>query len=143
MNTNWLKPIGTVEHPCPDVPYDDRGYVEFRGKKPRQIHIGDRMVLYAVGGRKCVFALVEVTSEVEDSGQEEWQYQVTIRKIVNLRPSCGVSIDRVSTDERNLLRAIRAQHSYIKLSPKEYEQAETELRQAETQLHEKETPSQR
>jgi hypothetical protein len=137
MTTNWLKAIGTVELPWPDRPYDDRGYVEFRGKKPRQIHRADRMVLYAVGGSKCVFALVEVTSEVEDSGQEAWPYLVKIRTVMNLRPSCGVSIDKIR-HERDLLRAVRAQHSYIKLTPKEYEVAEAQLRQAEAQLRQEE-----
>jgi hypothetical protein len=92
------------------------------------------MVLYAVGGWKCVFALVEVTSdEVEDMGQEEeWRYRVKIRTMVNIPPSCGVSIGEVSTDGR-LLRAICARRAYIQLNPKEYELAESRLRQAEIQ----------
>jgi len=134
MNTNWLKPIGTVELPWPNIPYDDRGYVNFRGNRPRQIHPGDRMVLYAVGGWKCIFGLVEVTGEVEDSGEDEWRYLVKVRIITNMCPSDGVPINEVNTLQRDLLDSIRARHAYIKLSPEEFELAVTKLRQREAEL---------
>src|SRR6266566_6402633 len=51
---SWLKMIGTSGSPWTG-PYT-RNHVDF-ARKPRHIHSGDRLVLYAVGGSKRVFAL--------------------------------------------------------------------------------------
>jgi hypothetical protein len=126
MNTSWLKLIGTSEEPCP--PSYARPYADSR-RRPRRIHSGDRMVLYAVGGSKRVFALAEVTSEVYDSGNENWPYRVDINYLVNLPISSGVHIDEISTAERDLVRSLR-QAAYIELTPEEYKRAEAKLRQA-------------
>ena len=42
----WLKMIGTTESPCPDV--YELGYADF-AREPRDVHVGDELVLYAVG----------------------------------------------------------------------------------------------
>lgn len=128
MSNYWLKMIGTTEIHCPNS--YTRKYVEFRGDRPRQIHRGDHVILYAVGGSKRVFALAKVTSEVKDNDHEGWPYRVDIDYVLNLDVSSGVPIDKVSTDERDLLRPIQAQNSYFKLSHEEFERAELLLREA-------------
>lgn len=59
MSTAWLKVIGESRHPREH--YKETFIGLPKRQKPRN---GDHMVLYAVGGSKNVFALVEVTSEV-------------------------------------------------------------------------------
>ena len=81
MSAAWLKLIGTTEDPCQEV-YDE-AYADF-AKRPRQVTVGDRMILYAVGGRKCVFADAQVTSEIYRSGRRRWPYRVNLRYSINL-----------------------------------------------------------
>ncbi len=126
MSSSWLELIGTAERPCPE--FWKQGYASSR-KRPSGIHVGDRMVLYAVGGAKRVFAIAEVTSEAYDSGDKEWPYRVDITYLVHLPTSQGVHIDQVSTEKRNLIRSLR-RASYIQLSPEEYERASAKLRRA-------------
>jgi hypothetical protein len=90
------------------------------------------MVLYAVGGSKSVFALVEVTSEVyERSEWPQWPHSMDVRYLVNLPVSQGVHINEISTPKRDLLRAVRAGRSYLRLTPDEYERAVSKLNAAE------------
>ena len=123
----FLKVIGSAENPCPE-PYD-KEFVDF-SRNPRQVQLGDHLVLYAAGGRKRVFAIAEVTSEVYDAGSEygrRWPYRVDIRylkKPVLARE--GVHINEVSTPKRDLLLSLRRQ-SYIKLTPEEYRRASAKL----------------
>jgi hypothetical protein len=127
--SNWLKMIGNSEHPCPEDYAMNFAFVHFRGHRPTRILPGDHLVLYACGGSHHVFALAEVESEVYDNGQQEWPFQVDIKYIIGLPVSAGVHIDDISTPQRDLLSAIRAGHSYIELTPEEYEQAVTMLQQ--------------
>jgi hypothetical protein len=95
------------------------------------------MILYAVGGRKRVFAIAEVTSEVYNAGGNpdengRWPYRVDIKYLVNMPASEGVHINEVSTPERDLLRSV-GQQSYISLSSEEYEQATAKLKALNTQ----------
>ena len=128
MTRFWLKLIYSSKHPCPET--YERSYVHFRKGKPRRIHRGDRMVVYACGGSKHVFALADVTGEVYVNGQEDWPYQVDISYLVKLPVSSGVSINDISTSERNLVRPIQWGASYIELRPEEYERAAALLRVA-------------
>jgi len=126
--STWLKMIGTTGKPCPE-PYT-KNYVGFP-RRPRHIHSGDHMILYAVGGRKRVFAIAEVTSEVYKAGgnageNARWPYRVDINYLVNMPASDGVHIKEVSTPERELLRSVRRQ-SYLRLRPEEYKRATTKL----------------
>jgi hypothetical protein len=127
MSKTWLKMIGTTVKPCADSWTDN--HVHFRKNKPGGIHPGDHLILYAVGRKKRVFALAEVTSEVYENGQEEWCYQMDVNYIVNLPVKSGVSIDKIST-ERDLIGPIQWGSSYIELEPKEYDQAVALLRAA-------------
>ena len=93
------------------------------------MHIGDHMVLYAVGGTKRVFAAVEVTSEPYATGDKEWPYRVDIKYLVHLSRAQGVHLSEVNTPKRDLIRSIR-RASYVELRPEEYERATTKLRTA-------------
>jgi mRNA-degrading endonuclease RelE of RelBE toxin-antitoxin system len=127
MSTFWLKMIAMVERPLSGS--YAREYVDF-ARRPRRIHPGDHMILYAVGGSKRVFALAEVTSEVYDGGNEKrYPYRADVRYDINLPVSGGVHIDEVSTAGRDLARSIR-RASYIELSPEEYERAATNLQES-------------
>jgi EVE domain len=124
--STFLKLIGSGKNPCPE-PYEEK-YVDF-SRRPHQINPGDYLVLYAAGGRKRVFAIAKVISGVYPAAggdAERWPYRVDISYQVNLHPSAGVHIDEVSTTKRDLVRSLMRQ-SYLKLSPEEYERAETKL----------------
>ena len=116
----FLKVIGSGINPCPE-PYE-KPYADFSPtRRPRQIHEGDHLILYAAGGRKRVFATARVTSEVKASDYPEWPYRLDIEYLVNVSPPDGVHIDEVSI-ERDLGKLIRRQ-SYIRLTQEEYDRA--------------------
>lgn len=121
----FLKTIGSGRNPCPE-PYT-RPYADF-SHYPRQVKPGDHLILYAAGGRKCVFAIAEVTSEVKASEFDDWPYRVDINYVVRLHPADGVPIAEVNI-ERDLSRSI-GQHTYIVLYRDEYERARSMLEEA-------------
>jgi hypothetical protein len=123
MSAYWLKIIGTSEGPCPGTYAVE--HADFK-KKPRHMQSGDLMVLYAVGGWKCVFAIAQVDGPFYASGVERWPFRVKIKYLVNLPVSSGVSIEKVN-DERDLCLSLR-RRSFLELSAKEYENAATKLR---------------
>lgn len=126
MSASWLKMIGTSS----ESPWEvyEKNYADF-ARRPRHIHPGDGMILYAVGGSKRVFAAAQVTSEVYSSGRKRWPYRVDIKYVVNLPVASGVDIDKVSSPGRDLLRPIR-RASYFRLHPEEYDRAAAKLREA-------------
>ena len=126
----WLKMIGTSERPWTE-PYTSP-HVDFT-REPRLMRRGDIMVLYAVGGPMCVFALVEITSNFYASGETRWPRRLKIEYDVNVPVARGVHIDEVSTPERNLRLALR-RSSYIELRAEEYENAATRLREVAASL---------
>jgi hypothetical protein len=76
MSRSWLKLIGTTERPCPEC------YESCHADSRRRMHRirpGDRMVLYAVGRGKRVFALATVSRAAYDSGRADWPYRVAHR----------------------------------------------------------------
>ena len=132
MSENWLKIIGTNKEPYP-VKYE-RPYVDFsKSKRPRAIRPGDRLVLYAAGGSRHLFALVEVTSEMYENNEfEEYPYRVDVSYEINLPIIRGIHIDNISTSQRNLRNAV--QGSYLRLKPEEFELAVSKLRRAKQNL---------
>jgi hypothetical protein len=75
MSRSWLKLIGTTERPCPEC------YESCHADSRRRMHRirpGDRMVLYAVGRGKRVFALATVSRAAYDSGRADWPYRVDL-----------------------------------------------------------------
>jgi alpha-D-ribose 1-methylphosphonate 5-phosphate C-P lyase len=124
----FLKIIGSGLNPCPE-PYE-KLYADFSPtRRPRQIHEGDHLILYAAGGRKCVFAVARVTSEVKASDYPDWPYRLDIEYLVNVSPADGVLIDQVSI-ERDLGKLVRRQ-SYIRLTMEEYNRAASLLEEAD------------
>jgi len=123
----FLKVIGSGLNPCPE-PYEEP-FADFSpSRRPRQIHEGDHLILYAAGGRKSVFANARVTSELKVSDYPEWPHRLDIEYIVNVDPRDGVPIDKVSID-RDLGRLVRRQ-SYIRLTMEEYNRAAALLEEA-------------
>jgi hypothetical protein len=119
----WLKMIGTAENPCPE-PYV-KPHVDFT-KNPRGVKPGDRMILYAVGGAKCVFAIGTAKGPAKPSGVERWPFRVDVEYDVNLVPSHGVPIEAVNLEHH--MPAIRFGHSYLSLTREEFELAAMKLR---------------
>lgn len=71
----FLKVIGSGRNPCLE-PYE-RPVADFSlARRPRQIHEGDHLILYAAGGRKRVFTIAKVTSELKannySNGHTDW-----------------------------------------------------------------------
>ena len=123
----FLKVIGSGLNPCPE-PYE-KPFADFSPtRRPRQIHEGDNLILYAAGGRKCVFAVARVTSELKTSDYSEWPHRLDIEYLVNVSPRDGVPIDKVSI-ERDLGKVVRRQ-SYVRLSMEEYKRAAALLEEA-------------
>lgn len=70
--TYWFKPIGTKEVHLPEDNYKSYRYeVHFqKDQRPAGIHIGDVLILYAVG-HKCLIGYCEVISRVFESSSTE------------------------------------------------------------------------
>jgi hypothetical protein len=123
----FLKVIGSGLNPCPE-PYE-KTFADFSPRRrPRQIHEGDHLILYAAGGRKSVFAVARVTSELKVSDYPEWPHRLDIEYLVNVSPPSGVPISQVSF-HRDLGKLIRRQ-SYIRLTMEEYNRAASLLEEA-------------
>ncbi|MDT7806410.1 MAG: hypothetical protein QOJ70_223 [Acidobacteriota bacterium] len=135
MSEHWLKLIGSSKNPCPE--HYSKPYVDFsKSKRPRHVHPGDRVVLYAAGGSKRLFALAKVTSEVYDitsetidnKDYETYPYRVNIEYIFRVPVSAGIHIEEITTPQRNLLSAV--QGSYLRLKPEEFNLAKSNLQEA-------------
>lgn len=123
----YLKVIGSGKAPCPE-PYT-KPYADFSPTRPpTRIRQGDHLVLYAAGGRKRVFALAEVVSDVKPSEYGEWPHRLDISYLVNLSPANGVPAQEVSTT-RDLTMSVR-QQTCVLLQPEEYERARALLEEA-------------
>src|SRR2546421_462352 len=134
MSESWLKLIGSSKDPCPE--HYQKPYADFsKSKRPRHIHPGDKVVLYAAGGSKRLFALAEVTSEVYDitpggydsKDYETYPYRVDISYKIRVPVSAGIHINEITTPQRNLLSAV--QGSYLRLKPEEFNLAKSKLQE--------------
>jgi hypothetical protein len=136
VSKTWLKLIGSSRNGCPEnykKPYADFS----KSKRPRHIHPGDYLVLYAAGGSKRLFAIAEVMSEVYDittetsdnKDRETYPYRVDIKYVDRTPVYDGVHIDEITTPRRpNLPKAV--QGSYLELKPEEFNLAEVKLHEA-------------
>ncbi len=128
----WLKMIGTSDKHWPESKRYDRKHIGFRGRKPSGVHCGDRVVLYAVGGAKRIFAFGDVTSEWYESKQgteEGWPYRIDVDLKVNLVPSAGVNADEIFTSKGELRRKV-ARRSHVRLTDEQYKRAVAKLQAA-------------
>ena len=139
MSAYWLKMIGTATMPCPD-PYVLKFAAYARKKKP-SVRPGDRLILYAVGGFKTIFAVATVTGPVKPSRAEWWPepgligqfpHCVEIEYEVNLRPSDGVDIGAANLEDH--MPGIQFGHTHLSLSEEEFAYAAAKLREKATIL---------
>ena len=132
---HWLKLIGSSNEPITDHPFYgnyDEEYIGFRRAGKPGIRKGDHVFLYAPGGSRSIFAIVEAANDPEhdnnynhkEEGSCRWKLRV--RYLVNLPVANGIIIDEVNSGHRNLTRSI-CQQSHIKLFPEEYKLAYDKL----------------
>ena len=132
---NWLKLIGSSDKPITEHPFYgnyNAEYIGFRKARMPGVRMGDHLFLYAPGGSRSIFALVEAATDPEndsnynpkEDGSCRWKLHV--RYLINLSVATGVPIDKVNSGHRNLTHSVR-QQSHIKLSPEEYKLAYTML----------------
>lgn len=140
MGRYWLKMIGTAEMACPD-PYVLK-FAAYTKKRKPSVRPGDKLILYAVGGFKTIFAMATVTSPVGPSLAEWWPGQpdllerfahcVQIEYEVNLRPPDGVDIGAANLEGH--LPGIQFGHTHLSLSEEEFVYAAAKLREKATKL---------
>ena len=131
MCAYWLKMIGTTQNPWPASDRYDRKHIGFRGRRPSGIQPGDRLVLYAVGGSKRIFALALVTGEwyeSEEGKEEGWPYRIDIDLDVNMDPSHGVNAEEMFSTAGELKVKV-GRRSHVRLTAEQYERAAAKLRE--------------
>lgn len=117
--TVWLKAIGV-----PDWQAAEEWWAEAENDtgldfpyRPRSIHAGDLLVVYASGTGK-VIGVVGVTSEWYPGGKHErWPYRMNTRILAQKPVSQGVPLATLS-NEREITKSIR-QKSHIRLTESE------------------------
>lgn len=68
----FLKLLGLSKDGLPEYWWDERSEIRdgvFFSRKPRKIHVGDRLIYYAVGGSKRIVAEAEVAGEATQNFQ--------------------------------------------------------------------------
>lgn len=132
---NWLKLIGSSDKPITEHPFYgnyNAEYIGFRKKCMPGIRMGDHLFLYAPGGSRSIFALVEAMTDPEtDSNYNpivdgSCRWKLHVQYLLNVPVASGVLIDEVNTGHRNLTHSVR-QQSHIKLTPEEYRLAYSKL----------------
>ena len=140
--TTWLKIIGSHRKPITEAPFHGNyagEHIGFRKDNRPSIRTGDRLFLYASGGSRRIFALVEAVGDPErdpnynrnEEGSCRWRLRVHF--LINLPVASGILIDEVTSHHRKLAKSI-GQASHIELYPEESESAYRAL-------HEKAKPS--
>lgn len=116
----WLKAIGAAGWPANEIWWeDDRSRDECIRfpYRPRSIHPGDLMVIYATGTGKIVGVVRAKGPWYHEGAEERWPYRIDTEIVVALPISEGVSLESIS-DERQITKSIR-QKSHIRLSEAE------------------------
>ena len=139
----WLKLIGSGTVPITGDPFYgnfQEEHIGFRKTNRPSIQAGDHLFLYAPGGSKRIFALVEAVGDPEYDSKYDPQkegscyWKLSIRYLINLPVDSGIHIDEIRTNQRDLLKSIQRQ-SHIKLLPDESELAFSKLQKKETALN--------
>jgi hypothetical protein len=128
----WLKCIGSAQKPISGEYNAEKEGVGFRfrkGGKPT-VHSGDRLFLYAPGGSKRIFALVEAIGEPylnpkfnDEEGSCRWMLAVRYIDDLNLAVVSGIHIDEVTRHRRVKLTRSIGRKSHIELHLEESESA--------------------
>jgi len=127
----WLKLIGSAHRPLTRPEYQGRWeepFIGFRKTGKPSFIPGDQVFLYAPGGTKSIFALAEAISHPEINEQYEpneegsCYWNVKVKYLINHPVDRGISIEEITTKDRNLSKSIQRQ-SHIRLSSEEAELA--------------------
>jgi hypothetical protein len=117
--TVWLKAIGAQGTPAAEEWWTENN----RGKhidfpyRPKSIHPGDLMAVYAAGTGKVV-GIVRASNEFYEGGNlERWPYRIDTELLKAVPISKGVDLNGLSS-ERELGKSIR-QKSHVRLSETE------------------------
>jgi hypothetical protein len=119
---HWLLVRGTGERPLPRSV--DPGSLRTHSSTRRpSIQKGDLAVCYASGWQN-IFALVEVVGDPENEpGRDRWRWRIPIRPRLWLADlNEAPPVEAAGVFPRSLGR-----HSYIRLSPEQYEAARTAI----------------
>jgi hypothetical protein len=119
---HWLLVRGTVGHLLPDEVDPERLRAHSSTRRP-SVQRGDLAVCYASGWQN-IFALVEVVGDPEnDPGRDRWRWRFAVRPLLTVpRLSEAPPVEAAGIFPRSLGR-----HSYIRLSPEQYEAARQAL----------------
>jgi hypothetical protein len=124
---HWLLVRGTGGRSLPDRV--DKGSLRTHSSTRRpSLQRGDLAVCYA-SGWQTIFAVVEVAGDPEnDPDRERWRWRIPIRPLVVVaRLSDAPPVEAAGVFPRSLGR-----HSYIRLTPEQFEDACEAIRHAGT-----------
>jgi hypothetical protein len=121
--TYWLLVRGRGDRPLPSTGFTLERHSSSR--RPTVQH-GDRAIAYA-SVWQCVFAVVEVVSDPEhDAARERWAWSFALRPLVAV-PDLhqAPAVEEAGVFPQSLWR-----HSYIRLSPEQFERAQALIESA-------------
>jgi EVE domain-containing protein len=115
---HWLLIRGTGDRSLPELVDPEALRAHSSTRRP-SIQKGDRAVCYA-SGWQTIFAVVEVVGDPEnDPTRERWQWRIPIRPLVTVTDlRTAPPVEAAGVFPRSLGR-----HSYIRLSPEQFEAA--------------------
>jgi hypothetical protein len=123
---HWLLVRGSAGRLLPDEVDPTRLQAHSSTRRPR-VQKGDLAVCYASGWQN-IFALVEVTGDPEnDPGRDRWRWRFALRPLFAApRLSEALPVEAAGVFPRSLGR-----HSYIRLTPEQFEAAAAALTKPE------------
>lgn len=124
---HWLLVRGSAGRLLPDEVEPNRLTAHSSTRRP-SVQKGDLAVCYA-SGWQTIFALVEVVGDPEnDPGRDRWRWRFALRPLLVLpRLSAAPPVEAAGVFPRSLGR-----HSYIRLTPPQFEDARAALAAANT-----------
>jgi hypothetical protein len=119
---HWLLVRGSAGRLLPDEVDPDRLCAHFSTRRP-SVQKGDLAVCYASGWQN-IFAVVEVVGDPEnDPSRQRWKWRFALRPLLTVpRLTDAPPVEAAGVFPRSLGR-----HSYIRLTPAQFEAAEAAL----------------
>jgi hypothetical protein len=117
--TVWLKAIGAVGQPIPEIWWNEKRrdqFVDFP-YRPRAIKDGDLLVIYGATTRKVVGVMRVRGDWYEGGATDRWSYRMDAELLARRPVSEGILLEDLS-QERVITKSIR-QKSHIRLSDAE------------------------
>jgi hypothetical protein len=126
MLQHWLLIRGTGNRSLPEL-VDPKSLRAHSSTRRPSIQKGDRAVCYA-SGWQTIFAVVEVVGDPQnDPTRERWQWRIPIRPLLTVPDlRSAPPVEAAGVFPRSLGR-----HSYIRLSPQQFEAATEAITAAE------------